>query len=110
MRVAPWLLPSRPVTPLQFGLQLLQAARQLVVQALLPLQLLLDALELRGLPLVTRMLSVDDPLLTLSEYLLLVGELFQQPLNEVDRRLRPLVIELVKLLAGERDGEHGDGL
>ena len=49
-------------------------------------------------------------LLTLSEYALKVGELCQESLDEVDRRLRPLVIDFVKLLAGERNGEHGDGL
>lgn len=107
VRVAPHL-PS--LVPLQFSLQLLEAARQLVVEADLPLQLLLDALELHGLPLVTLVLSIDDPLLTLSEYLLLIGEFFQQPFDEVDRGLRPLIIELIQLLSGERNGEQGDGL
>jgi hypothetical protein len=65
---------------------------------------------LRGLPLVALVLSVDDLLLTPSEYLLLIGEFFQKTLDEMDGRLRPLIIELVKLPAGERDGEHGDGL
>lgn len=80
------------------------------VQALLPPQLLLDALELRGLPLVALALGVDDTLLAPSEYALEVSEFLHEALDEVDGRLRPLVIELIKLLAGERNGKHGDGL
>jgi len=74
---------------------------ELVVQALLSRQLLLDALESSGRLLVTFVLSVDDEPLMLTEDAPLVCQLCEQPLDVVEGGLRPLVIEFVELLASE---------
>jgi len=81
--------------------QLRDPSLEFVVQALLPRQPLLDALELPGLLLITLMLGLDNAPLMLTEYALLVGQLFEQPLDVVERGLRPLVVKLVELLASQ---------
>jgi hypothetical protein len=74
---------------------------ELVVQILLPRQPLLDAPELPGQLLVTFVLSVDEALLMLTENAPLVSQFFEQPLDVVNRGLRPLVIKRIELLASQ---------
>jgi hypothetical protein len=65
------------VASLKFRLQLLDAANELVVEALLMPEFILDPFELRRLSFVPLVLNIDDPLLVVAKNLLPVREFRQ---------------------------------